>query len=491
MPAYSPSQTTAAASLPLLNAIIRWIRATYQAPFQNAAPSLNVRELDRFRRAALLRIITFTVTLVASAWTGAAIFLFQAGNAAILTLGTLILAGLLSLGCNARGWTTVAGGIYMYGFLVAIYLYIILAPPELNTLAIALYGSVNAILFLGGLAFSQQVVWPNGGLVILLSSLLLLLTPLYQTPERGATTTLLTLILLIDASYLLTTFLCWLAGRSGRVSMIKLATILEQEQQLVALKDLFIIGANHELRTPIMTLSNNLELVSRTLDRVSSEERQEMLERALRASRDLKGMLSSVLEVGVTEAEVKRHLHLEVLSARAIVQQALDTFDPHEIGEPWLERTKLKSRPITLYIPPDLVMYADGGRTRQVLVNLLSNALKYSDDPSPIVITAERRGATGEHMPGKPLLPAGSWVQINVRDWGLGVPPREQPLLFMRFVRLSRDAASSIRGTGVGLYLCRMLIQAMGGQIWVESTGVSGSGSVFSFVLPAAQDKRA
>jgi signal transduction histidine kinase len=88
---------------------------------------------------------------------------------------------------------------------------------------------------------------------------------------------------------------------------------------------------------------------------------------------------------------------------------------------------------------------------------------------------------------GKPLIPGRSWVQISVRDWGLGVPLQEQPLLFMRFVRLSRDAASSIRGTGVGLYLCRMLIQAMGGQIWVESTGVPGSGSVFSFVLPAAQ----
>ena len=486
MPAYSPTQTTAAASLPF--SITRWIRATYQAPFQNAASSLSVRDLDRFRRAALLRIITFNLTLVASVWMLVTVLLFQAGHAAILALGTLILAGLLSLGCTARGRVTFASGLYMYGFLLAIYLYIILAPPELSPLAIALYGSVNAILFLGGLAFSQRVVWPNGGLVIVLSSLLLLLTTLYQTPAPGAPTTLPTLMLLIDGSYLLTTFLCWLAGRSGRVSMIKLATILEQEQQLVALKDLFIISANHELRTPIMTLSNNLELVSRTLDRVSPEERQEMLERALRASRDLKGMLSNVLDVGVTEAELKKQLHLEALSVRTVVQQALDTFDPREIGEPWLEQTKLKSRPITLYIPPDLVMYADGGRTRQVLVNLLSNALKYSDDPSPIVITAERRETTGEPVLGKPLIPGGSWVQINVRDWGLGVPPQEQPLLFMRFVRLSRDAASATRGTGVGLYLCRMLIQAMGGQIWVESTGEPGTGSVFSFALPAAQE---
>src|SRR5262249_10358724 len=160
----------------------------------------------------------------------------------------------------------------------------------------AVYGSINVILFLGGLTFSQKTVWPNTGLVIVLGSLLLALTSLNQAPSLGAPATLTAMILLLDASYLLTGFLCWLAGRSGRVAMVRLATILEQEQQLVALKDLFIVSANHELRTPIMTLSNNLELVSRTLERVDPEERQEMLERALRASRDLKGILSNVLD---------------------------------------------------------------------------------------------------------------------------------------------------------------------------------------------------
>ena len=109
MPALSPSHTSAAASLPWPKRIIRWIRATYQAPFQNTASPLSVRELDRFRRAALLRVVTFTVTLVASVWALAAVLLFQAENAATLALGTLILAGLLSLGCNERGWVTFAG----------------------------------------------------------------------------------------------------------------------------------------------------------------------------------------------------------------------------------------------------------------------------------------------------------------------------------------------------------------------------------------------
>ena len=169
-----------------------------------------------------------------------------------------------------------------------------------------------------------------------------------------------------------------------------------------------------------------------------------------------------------------------------MVQQALDTFDPRELGEPWLEKTTLKSRPMTLDIAPDLVMLADSGRTRQVLVNLLSNALKYSDTTAPIAISARLVESEGQREPGKPFCQQARGCRSTCAIGAWACHPREQPLLFLRFVRLARDAASSTRGTGVGLYLCKVLVQAMGGQIWVESKGVPGMGSVFSFVLPAA-----
>jgi signal transduction histidine kinase len=76
-------------------------------------------------------------------------------------------------------------------------------------------------------------------------------------------------------------------------------------------------------------------------------------------------------------------------------------------------------------------------------------------------------------------------VQVNVRDKGLGVPPKDAPRLFQRFVRLERDIAGAVRGTGVGLYLCRELVHAMDGDIWLQSSGVPGEGSTFSFTLPA------
>jgi hypothetical protein len=77
-------------------------------------------------------------------------------------------------------------------------------------------------------------------------------------------------------------------------------------------------------------------------------------------------------------------------------------------------------------------------------------------------------------------------VDLIVRDHGFGIPPDEAPLLFNRFVRLPRDLASNVVGSGLGLYLCRTLTEAMDGQIWVESTGVPGEGSAFHVVLPAA-----
>ncbi len=488
MAVYSTSRNNARNPLHSLASVIGWLRATYQAPFQAPPEALSVKDLERYRRAVLLRIISFTITLVLLL--SLAVFLFvqaQADTIVLSSLIILIVAGVVSLILNERGAVTAAGALYLYVFFLAISLYIILTPSGLNTMTLAVYGLINALLFLGGLTCPPKALLPNCGLAIVISSLVLLLTAYHHTVALGTTTPIPVLLIFLDASSLLTTFLCWLASRSGRVSMMKLEAIVEQEKQLVVLKDLFIVSVNHELRTPVMTLGNNLELASLTLDRVDPERRKEMLARALRASQDLKDILQNVLDVGVSEAEVAKHLRIEDLNVRTVVQQALDTFDPRELGEPWLQKTTLHSRPVIPDITPDLTIRADAGRTRQVLVNLISNALKYSQESSPIAISANLLESNGKREAGKPLIPAGHWVQIKVRDWGLGIPTREQSLLFTRFVRLARDAASATRGTGVGLYICRVLVQAMGGQIWVESDGVPGMGSVFAFVLPAAQ----
>jgi len=270
--------------------VAKWLRYTYQAPFRDPPGAQNVKTLERYRRSSLLRIITFNITLtllIVSAFSW--IFIHAQFNITeLIALFILSVAGVVSLTYNEFGKITVAGAIYLYGFFLAIYVYIIFSPYGLDATVLSIYGLINALMFMGGLICSQKALLPHCGLIILITSLILLLTP----PGHAATTTSIPVLIgFFDFGYLLTTFLCWLAGRSGRVGMMKLATILEQEKQLNILKDLFIVSANHELRTPIMTMSNNLELASRTLDRVDHEQRQEMLARALRASQDLKDIL--------------------------------------------------------------------------------------------------------------------------------------------------------------------------------------------------------
>jgi signal transduction histidine kinase len=110
--------------------------------------------------------------------------------------------------------------------------------------------------------------------------------------------------------------------------------------------------------------------------------------------------------------------------------------------------------------------------------------MKYSPLYSRIVISARcldiNRGGTT----------ASSDVCISVTDEGPGIPPSDVPLLFNKFVRLKRDLAGTVRGTGLGLYISKQLVQGMDGRIWIESAGKEGEGSRFCFTLPSAAVKK-
>jgi signal transduction histidine kinase len=113
--------------------------------------------------------------------------------------------------------------------------------------------------------------------------------------------------------------------------------------------------------------------------------------------------------------------------------------------------------------------WADPGRLEQVLVNLLSNAAKYGYTDTPITLAVELQH--GE-------------VQIAVTNEGAGIPPEEIPRLFSRFYRTGGARAGGAPGLGLGLYVCRELVRAHGGRIWVEST--PGATTTFRFTLPVA-----
>jgi signal transduction histidine kinase len=118
----------------------------------------------------------------------------------------------------------------------------------------------------------------------------------------------------------------------------------------------------------------------------------------------------------------------------------------------------------------------DRGRIEQVLVNLLTNAIKYSPDGGSVEVALQLASEWQEAL-------------ISIRDQGIGIPQAEQAQLFGRFVRASNSQTQGISRTGLGLYLCRELVSQHGGDIWFEST--EGAGSTFFLRLPLSQSTTA
>jgi signal transduction histidine kinase len=308
---------------------------------------------------------------------------------------------------------------------------------------------------------------------------------------------------LLCANQVLAAMFTWMYAGVAGAGVRGARHAIERERELTMLKDQFLIDANHELRTPVMAWYANVEVLAMLANRATPNQRARLIGRAMEAGDVVRRLLLTLLDASVVEAAVPR-VNLRPVQLAALTRALLETFDPHQIGEPGLEDISYETRAVTLAISEDLWVVADEDRLRQILTNLLTNALKYSARSTPITIAAERTSEIGpsdaDRHPDRRVggtrrssvqpnaqrhvQSGASYVRVSVQDAGQGIPLRDVPKLFQRFVRLERDIAGPVRGTGVGLYLCRVLVEAMGGRIWVESAGVAGEGSTFIFTLP-------
>ncbi len=268
-------------------------------------------------------------------------------------------------------------------------------------------------------------------------------------------------------------------ARIYRHALGELAIAYEREQQLDTLKDQFIANVNHEIRTPVMTLQAYVEYLRLTRHEMTHDEEEEVIDKTSRATYGLAALLTSILDIQRIDHSADQFAPEPVFLFPAL-DAALLLIDPHEAN--------VTDRRLRVWIPKGLAVWGEPIRIQQILINLISNAIKYSFPDSPIEIRAQLVADQGKRIIGKARSPAGQahMVEITIRDYGLGIPPDEIPLLFRRFVRLPRDLASHIKGNGLGLHLCKVLAEAMGGTIWVESSGVAGEGSTFHVRLPAA-----
>ena len=241
----------------------------------------------------------------------------------------------------------------------------------------------------------------------------------------------------------------------------------KQEFRLNDLKDQFLLHINHELRTPLTTMQGNLELLQLGSTQLSSREVM-FLQNALESCEELSLIVNNALDV--VSIDGGRTPHCEQVSIAATVRDVLAQINPG----------KLAAYQIRIHVCDKMLVWADPQFLRQILRNLLSNALKFAPEQTPIIISAdiEKDAIQEQHTPPR--------VCISVQDAGPGIPPDERPQLFGKFVRLKRDHSGPITGSGLGLYICKLLVEAMQGQIWVESTGIEGEGSRFRFMLFAA-----
>jgi signal transduction histidine kinase len=243
----------------------------------------------------------------------------------------------------------------------------------------------------------------------------------------------------------------------------------EQQQYLNQLKDQILLNVSHELRTPLTEVYGYLELLQLHRSHLDEDTQQAFLKNAIGGCEELQRLVSGMLDTIHSESQ-PQILSLQNISVAQIVQEVLELFSP---------RT-LQNYVLQINVPEALMVKADQQCLRQVLRNLLSNAFKYAAVHTAIavdvsIVTSDKAQES-----------AAQEVCICVKDNGPGIATDDIPLLFEKFVRLKRDLSSSIRGSGLGLYISKQLVEAMGGRIWVESSGIVGEGSRFCFTLPYA-----
>jgi len=233
-----------------------------------------------------------------------------------------------------------------------------------------------------------------------------------------------------------------------------------RERRLEELRSQFVATISHELRTPLASLHGAaLTLLEREHD-LSAPTQHDLLDMIAVQSRRLADLVEEILVAGQLDSG-----SLSVVT---------EPFDPEELV--WAVAVAARLRvgddtTIDVAVPALVPKVAgDAQRTRQVLTNLVDNAIKYSPHGGRIELGFEADG----------LL-----ARFTVRDEGLGIPLGEQERVFEKFYRLDPDHQRGIGGSGLGLYICRELVRSMNGRIWLDSD--PGKGATFTFELPVAQ----
>lgn len=244
------------------------------------------------------------------------------------------------------------------------------------------------------------------------------------------------------------------------------AILFRKLKEVDEMKDEFISMASHELRAPITGIRGYLEMI---LDKSFGEipkEAEEKLQMVFEESNRLHDLVEDLLEVSrIQQGRVK--FNLQPLGVKLIIESMVKTFE---------QQAKEKNLKIITEIKPDLPqIYADKSRLEQVLVNLVSNSIKYTMKGNVTV--------SAELVIGKE-----ETVKVKISDTGIGMSAKERERLFEKFYRIKNEKTDKIVGTGLGLWITRELIRLMKGEIYVDS--IENVGTQVTILFSVYKDKK-
>jgi signal transduction histidine kinase len=234
----------------------------------------------------------------------------------------------------------------------------------------------------------------------------------------------------------------------------ELAEALEKEKELGELKSRFVSMASHEFRTPLSAILSSAGLLERYMDLGQLDKCSRHIHRIKSGVDHLNVVLEDFLSLGKIEEG-----RIQVKMEEVNVGEKLN-----KVGSEMQELTK-PGQHIVISGDTDVVIHSDRALLRNALINLLNNAIKFSDEGADIEMCAERKNGS---------------ILIHIKDHGIGIPEEEHKHLFDRFFRASN--ASNIQGTGLGLYIVKRYVEMINGQLSFDSK--SGVGTTFTIQLP-------
>ncbi len=268
-----------------------------------------------------------------------------------------------------------------------------------------------------------------------------------------------------------------LRGRGGQIlGAVIVCRNIDELRRLQQAKDDFLSIASHELKTPLTALGGYAQLLRQRMAQIglADERATRYLAMVEAQTRRMGELVNSLLDVSRLDAG-QLQLHHEACDLAALVRETTV-----QLGNLSTRHT------VTVTAPDRLLGEWDCDRIEQVIVNLLTNAIRYSPDGGPISVTV----GTIDQLPAAAAAPdasPGPAAFVSVRDQGLGIAPDQFDAIFDRFHRTHADAEESTtdarRGMGLGLYISREIVTRHGGHIWATSPG-RGQGTTFTFTLP-------